>query len=98
MAYEQRDMSGTFFPNTYKEAGDNKPCFKGKCMVRREMLELAAWEKISQNGVVYYSFALSEPQERNNRDEFPQAGNPDEGLGPQQAAPNDNLPEDGLPF
>ena len=56
----QKDNSGVLFKNDYKQPGDSKPDYKGRCMVNGTEMEMAAWIKEGAKGR-FMSFAFSEP-------------------------------------
>ena len=46
MAFEHKDGQGTLWKNKYKEAGDNKPDFKGTLkLLDGQVVEIASWFK-----------------------------------------------------
>jgi len=90
--FERKELTGAAFPNKYKMEGDNKPDFVGDALVRGETLRLAVWNSKDRNGNHYFNIKFSEPIQ--NRDEMPQAGDPDAGLRSEDITP----PDDDLPF
>jgi len=49
MAFVQREMSGSLFPNDRKTA-DNQPDFKGECLIDGVTYEIGGWSKTAKNG------------------------------------------------
>lgn len=63
MAFEMRDMTGSLFPNEYKQHGDSKPDHKGKVMIGGKVWEIAGWIKSSSRGE-FLSLKISEPRQQ----------------------------------
>jgi len=66
MAYEQRDMSGTLFPEQRKKS-EKAPDWTGTVLINGETWRLAAWTKQGQRGE-FLSLKVSEPQPASDRD------------------------------
>lgn len=104
MAFEQRDDSGVLFKNTYKNAGDNKPDYKGKGMVNGKLVEIAAWVKEGAKGK-FLSLKFSEPREQqpDDRQQPATRATPTPTVQPRRPAPQVPAPyageeADPLPF
>jgi hypothetical protein len=69
MAYEQRDFSGTLFPNDRKSA-DNQPDYRGECKIGGKVWAISAWIKQGQRGE-FLSLAFSEPRPRDSQEQTP---------------------------
>jgi hypothetical protein len=72
MAYEEKEGSGSMFPNSYKEK-DSQPDWKGKIMINGEIVKLSGWTREYGNeGKTRISLAVDtfEPKQR---DGFEQA-------------------------
>ena len=54
-----KENTGAIFKNEKK--AENHPDWKGKINVNGKDMEIALWQRTSQNGVNYYSAKLSEP-------------------------------------
>jgi len=89
MAFALRNGQGTLWPNHYKQAGDNRPDFKGtEKTLEGEMREFAAWWKGEGDGR-YLSTQAQMPREQTQPRVPP----------PQPAAPAPSAAEDlDLPF
>jgi uncharacterized protein (DUF736 family) len=62
MAYEERDNSGTAFPNDYKQSG-KRPDYRGNIIVNGQKLEIAIWKKQGKKGE-FLSLSFQERRER----------------------------------
>jgi len=65
--YEQREMSGSLFPND-KDGVSKRPDVTGSCRIKGQEFRIAGWEK-SKDGKQFMSLAFSEP--RPKRDDVP---------------------------
>ncbi|MEC9201497.1 MAG: hypothetical protein VX978_06305 [Pseudomonadota bacterium] len=83
---------GGFFPNQYKQEGDNKPDVTAPVLIHGEKMKLAGWKNVSKRGVHYVSLAFS-PSDDNS----PQHSEPAELSAVGQAA-QDDVPDDNIPF
>ena len=54
-----KENTGAIFKNDKK--AENHPDMKGKINFNGKDMEIALWQRTSQNGVNYYSAKLSEP-------------------------------------
>jgi uncharacterized protein (DUF736 family) len=54
-----KENTGAIFKNDKK--AENQPDWKGKINVNGKDLEIALWQRVSQNGVNYLSAKVSEP-------------------------------------
>lgn len=54
-----KENTGAIFKNDKK--AENHPDWKGKINVNGKEMEIALWQRTSQNGVNYYSAKVSEP-------------------------------------
>jgi uncharacterized protein (DUF736 family) len=57
MAFVQREMSGSLFPNDRKEK-DTHPDFKGTALINGVTYEIGAWNKKSGNGKEFTSLSF----------------------------------------
>ena len=78
---------GGFFPNKYKEEGDNKPDVTAPVNINGEKMRLAGWKNVSKNGMPYVKLSFKPADE----DATPVSQ-------PQQSAPSNDLPDDDIPF
>ncbi len=62
MAYEHKELSGSMFPNRYKQDGDNKPDFVGELKIQGKVWQMAGWKKRRDNGEEWVSLKASEPR------------------------------------
>jgi uncharacterized protein (DUF736 family) len=64
MAFEQKELQGSCFPND-KKGNEKAPDFKGKCLIKGQLYYLAGWNKEGANGQKYSSlkFSLPKPKE-----------------------------------
>ena len=77
MAYEHREGWGSFSKNRYKEDGDKKPELTGDGMYKGEIIRIAVWRKVRDDGRITFSFniqpkeqkALEQKQERKISDD-----------------------------
>jgi hypothetical protein len=72
MAYEQRDMSGTLFPERQKKS-ERGPDWTGTVMVRGETLRIAAWTKRGKRGE-FLSLSFSVPKSEGYEDSRQSSG------------------------
>ena len=78
MAYEHKEMSGSMFPNSYKEEGDNKPDLTGELKINGKVWRMAGWKKVRDNGETWVSLKASEP--RPTQQQAPAAPIPEDGI------------------
>jgi uncharacterized protein (DUF736 family) len=64
MAYEQRELSGSLFPNDDKTPGDQRPDYRGRCKIDGEEFFMSAWSKTARSGVEYFSVAFQRAETR----------------------------------
>lgn len=57
MAFIQREMSGSLFPNDRKEK-ETQPDFKGECLIDGVTYEIGAWEKEAKTGRKFTSLSF----------------------------------------
>lgn len=62
MAFEHKDGQVSIFKNTYKEAGDNKPEYKGKGIFNDQPFEISLWLKEGKDGGKFFSGTIRPPQ------------------------------------
>lgn len=76
---EQKQNTGAIFKNE-KKADQKHPDYRGKINIYGKDMEIALWIRESQNGLKYFSAALSEPYNpeqtqsvsvQNNDDDLP---------------------------
>jgi uncharacterized protein (DUF736 family) len=63
MAYEEKNMAGSLWPNQYKDS-ETKPDFKGTVTIEGKQWTLAAWASKTKAGADYYSLKASEPYKK----------------------------------
>lgn len=56
MAFEQRELSGSLFRNTYKKS-PNQPDHRGSCKIDGEEYDISAWIKDGKSGK-FFSLAF----------------------------------------
>lgn len=61
-SYEERDNSGTAFPNDYKTT-EKHPDYRGNIIVNGQKLEVAIWKKKGKKGE-FFSLSFQERRER----------------------------------
>jgi len=66
MAYEQRDMSGSLFPNQKKQQ-ENHADYNGTVMVDGKEYWLNGWRKETSNGTKWMSLALKLKEPRSGQ-------------------------------
>lgn len=57
MSYQQRENTGSLFPNDRKTA-DNQPDFKGTALINGVTYEIGAWKKTSTTGKEFTSLSF----------------------------------------
>lgn len=62
MAYEQRNNSGSAFPNDRKES-ENHPDLTGKCMVDGKLYYISTWKKTTKDGRPWESHSFKAVEE-----------------------------------
>jgi|TARA_R100001082_G_C4289870_1_gene127708 uncharacterized protein (DUF736 family) len=70
MAYEQKDMSGSMFPND-KKGNDKAPDMTGTVTVGGTRYNLAGWKTKSKDGKAYMSIKVSDFQRKEESDDLP---------------------------
>lgn len=74
MAYEQRDNSGSAFPNDKKKS-ERHPDFKGKAMIGGVMYFFDLWKKPGRGGATFVSASFKkmdkQPGGQINDDDIP---------------------------
>jgi|TARA_X000000368_G_C22385427_1_gene430891 uncharacterized protein (DUF736 family) len=71
MAYEQKDKSGSLFPND-KKGNDKAPDMTGTFTLNGTKWNLAGWKTKSKEGKAYMSLKVSEPQgKKEESDDLP---------------------------
>ena len=92
MAYQQNDMRGSLFTNTYKnqqDPSDRSPHFKGRCLIQGIEWWVAGWWAYPQNGgQPYIQLRFEPPRPQQNQGGYaPQngcpQGQPQQGYAPQ---------------
>ena len=102
MAYEQRDNSGTLFPND-KGGVESRPDFKGDIKVGGVLWEISGWWKNGKRGE-FISVSVSEKRRKDVSGEVPATQTrvkPENAPRTQQArpqAPIDDDFDDDIPF
>jgi hypothetical protein len=66
MAYEQKDLTGSLWPNENK-SGENDPVYKGSAKIDGVEHWVSLWKKTSKNGKTYLSLSFKPKQERIDR-------------------------------
>ena len=91
MAYQQNDMRGSLFTNTYKnqqDPSDRSPHFRGRCIIHGIEWSVAGWWAYPQNGgQAYLSLKFEVPRPPQNQQPgqgYQQAPAPQQGYAPQQ--------------
>jgi hypothetical protein len=68
MAYEQRELSGSVFPNQ-KKTSDKHPDFTGRCLIDGRTYWVSAWNKESGKGPwVSLAFKPADDSDQQRRD------------------------------
>jgi len=86
--YDTYMKVGGFFPNKYKEDGDNKPDITAPVTINGEKMRLAGWKKTSKRGLPYVSLAFKEAEDSGAASQ----------QRPTQAPENSITPDDDIPF
>jgi len=55
--FEQRELSGALFRNTFKKA-PNQPDHRGSCKIGNEEYDISAWVKDGRGGSKFFSLAF----------------------------------------
>ena len=61
--FKLKENSGTIFKNNFKEAGDNKPDYRGTINVDGKEKEISLWVKEGAKGK-YFSASIKEPYKK----------------------------------
>ena len=69
--YDTYMKVGGFFPNKYKEEGDNKPDITAPVNINGEKMRLAGWKKTSKRGLQYVSLAFKEQEDSGGASQEP---------------------------
>ena len=59
-----KENTGAIFKN--ENSTGNQPQWKGKIDINGKEMQIALWQKTSQNGVNYFSAKISEPYNKEN--------------------------------
>lgn len=70
MAYEQKEKSGSLFPND-KKGNDKAPDMTGTFTLDGTKWNVAGWKTKSKDGKPYMSLKVSEPQGKQEDDGMP---------------------------
>lgn len=62
MAYEVKEMTGSFFENKDRRS-DKSPDFTGNIKINGQLLRIAGWWTQSRGGEDYISMKISDPEE-----------------------------------
>ena len=57
-----KNMTGALFKSASKTPDDNKPNYKGSCVIDGKTYEIAMWRKTSKKGVVFLSLSFQVPR------------------------------------
>lgn len=63
MSFE-KEKTGVLFKSASKTPDDNKPNYKGSCVIEGKTYDIAMWRKTSKKGVVFLSLSFQEPRPR----------------------------------
>jgi hypothetical protein len=71
MAFEHREGWGSFRKNRYKEENDKKPDLTGDGMYNGEVVRIAVWRKVRDDGSISFSFNLQPKEQKPLEDKQP---------------------------
>lgn len=68
MAYTLKEGQGSLFKN--EKQNDRQPDYKGTIVIGGTTYEIAAWERLSQRGLKYFSLQAAQPREKRDYSAF----------------------------